>query len=169
MMTIAENHVVEMNYKLTSTDGEMLDSSEGKGPLAFIMGHQNIIPGLEKGMAGKSVGDKFKVSVAPEEAYGMRDDRMVQSVPKEHFGADAEKIEIGSQIQVQDQSGQVMIVTAVEIKEQEIVLDGNHPLAGETLHFDVEIVNVRDASEEEVAQGQVKAKSSECDPNGGCC
>lgn len=168
-MTISDGHVVEMNYVLTSTDGQTLDSSEGKAPLAFIIGKQNIIPGLEKEIVGKSQGDSFSVTVAPEEAYGERNEAMVQSVPKSEFGTDIDQIEVGTQFQLQDQSGRGLIATAVEIKEEEIVLDANHPLAGETLNFAVEIVGVRSASDEELSAGRVAAEESCCDSNSGCC
>lgn len=162
MGTIADGHVVEIEYTLTADDGQTLDSSKGEEPLAFIIGQQNIIPGLEKEVIGKSKGDAFKVTIQPKDAYGVRDEKMVQAVPKKEFGTDIDKIEIGTQFQLQDQNGQMVIASAIEITENEIVLDANHPLAGETLHFDVEIVGVRAATEEELSHGHVHSE-------GGCC
>ena len=168
MTTIADGHVVEMNYTLTNSRGEVIDSSNGKAPLSYIQGKQNIIPGLEKEMTGKKVGDSFKVTVGPEEGYGTRNESMVQSVPKEQFGPEASNVEVGMRFQVEGPGGQMLLVTAVDVKENEVVLDGNHPLAGETLSFDVEVVALREATEEELEKGEVQEESKSCSGTG-CC
>ena len=133
------------------------------------MGKKNIIPGLENEIAGKSVGDSFNVTIAAEDAYGLRDEKMIQSVAKSEFGENADKVEVGHQFQIQNQNGEPMIVRVIEVKESEIVLDANHPMAGETLHFDVKIVSTREATEKELERGELVEDKGECDPDGGCC
>ncbi len=152
-MKIATNKVALINYTLTNDQGEVLDSSEGAEPLAYIHGAGNIIPGLENALDGRQQGDAFKVSIPAEQAYGERDDRLTQIVPKTMFSG-VDDIEIGMQFHAQTDAGmQVITVTAVE--GDDVTIDGNHPLAGETLHFDVEIVEVREASSEELDHGHV--------------
>ena len=152
-MKIATNKVALINYTLTNVQGEVLDSSEGAEPLAYIHGAGNIIPGLENALDGRQQGDAFKVSIPAEQAYGERDDRLTQIVPKTMFSG-VDDIEIGMQFHAQTDAGmQVITVTAVE--GDDVTIDGNHPLAGETLHFDVEIVEVREASSEELDHGHV--------------
>jgi len=153
MTKITDGHVVEMNYTLTNSKGEILDSSESNSPLAYIQGKKNIIPGLEKEMTGKKVGDTFKVTVKPEEAYGYRNEAMVQPVAKEQFGPEASEIQVGMQFELESDDGQVKLATAIEVRENEIVLDANHPLAGETLNFDVEVIGVKEATKEELEKG----------------
>lgn len=169
MNTINENAVVEIGYVLKNGESEIVDSSKDSGPLSFIMGKKNIIPGLESEIATKSVGDSFKITVEPKDAYGERIEAMVQSVPKAQFGDDADKVQLGSQFQVEDKNGQPLVVQVIEIKNDVIVLDANHPLAGETLHFDVTILSTREATSEELEKGYLVPEKSECDPNGGCC
>ena len=106
-----------MNYKLTNESGEVLDTSENRGPLAYLHGKNNIIPGLEKEMLGKKVGDKFQVVVKPEEGYGVRDEAMVQVVDKAQFGADADNLQLGMQFQLQTPDGQAIVVTVIDIKD----------------------------------------------------
>ena len=168
MTTVADGHVVEINYTLTNNKGDVIDSSNGTAPMAFIQGKQNIIPGLEKEMAGKKIGDSFKVTVGPEEGYGPRHKEMIQSIPKEQFGPDAPNIQVGMQFQLEGSNGQAVLVTAIEVRENEVVLDGNHPLAGETLHFDVEVISLREATEKELAKGNLEDDSKDCSDNG-CC
>jgi len=150
---ITKNKVVSIHYTLTNNGGEVIDSSNGEDPLAFIYGLGQIIPGLEKELDGKATGDKFQVSIPPEEAYGVRNDQMVQKVPKTEF-EEVETVQVGMQFQVDTPNGP-MILTVVEILENELVLDANHPLAGETLNFDVEVSAVRDATQEELDHGHV--------------
>ena len=156
MSSIVDGNVVEMNYKLTDDAGNLIDTTEGFSPLAYIQGKQNIIPGLEKELLGKKAGDKFSATIKPEDAYGLRSDDMTQAVPKEQFGPNAENIAIGTEINVEDQDGNPFTVTVADVKENEIILDANHPLAGITLHFEVEVVSVRDATSEELNKGFIE-------------
>ena len=152
-MQIAQNAVVSFHYTLTNNEGEVLDSSEGREPLAYIHGAGNIVPGLEKELDGKTSGDKLKVAVSPEEGYGDVQEALVQEVPREAFQG-VEEIEDGMQFQAQTQGGPLM-VTVTKVEGDTVTVDGNHPLAGETLNFDVEITNVREASAEELEHGHV--------------
>ena len=151
MTTISNDTVVQFNYTLTNAEGDVLDQSRGE-PLAYLHGHHNIIPGLENQMTGKSAGDKFKVTVAPEEAYGEYVQEAVQEVPRTNFQG-VDNIEVGMQFQSQTDDGQVMLVTVKDVNDDVVVVDGNHPLAGVELTFDVEIVEVRAATADEIAHG----------------
>jgi len=150
-MNIAKDCVVEIDYTLTDSKGTVLDTSEGKAPLAYLHGSKNIIPGLEKELEGKVVGDTFKVQVTPAEAYGERSDQMISEVPKAEL-AHLQDLQVGSQLQAQAPNG-VQIFTVTAVDGDKVTLDGNHPLAGETLHFDVTVKNVRAATEDEKAHG----------------
>lgn len=152
-MKVAENMVVLIDYTLTDNDGDVIDSSEGAGPLAYLHGAGNIIPGLEAALLGKEAGDDVKASIEPENAYGERQEEMKQDVPKELFGG-VDNIEVGMQFQSETDQGPVM-VTVVTIGEEMITVDGNHPLAGVHLNFDVTIREVREPSEEELEHGHV--------------
>lgn len=152
-MQVQNDHVVSIDYTLKNDAGEVMDTSEQNGPLAYLHGHQNIIPGLEKALDEKSVGDSFTVSIEPADAYGERDERMIQTVPRSMFQG-VDEIEPGMRFQAQTEGG-VTVVTIKEVNGDEITLDGNHELAGETLHFDVEVKDVRPASEEELEHGHV--------------
>ncbi|HHJ38783.1 MAG: peptidylprolyl isomerase [Methylothermaceae bacteria B42] len=150
-MQVSENKVVSIHYTLKNDAGEVIDSSTGRDPLTYLHGAGNIIPGLEKALAGKDSGEHVDVSIAPEEAYGARNESLIQSVPKAAFEG-VDKIEPGMQFQAQTPSG-MQVLTVVEVKDDEVVVDGNHPLAGQTLHFSVDIAEVRDATEEELSHG----------------
>ncbi|MFO7604506.1 MAG: peptidylprolyl isomerase [Gammaproteobacteria bacterium] len=152
-MTIAENKVVTIEYTLKNDAGEVLDTSEGREPLVYLHGAQNIIPGLENALAGKVVGDALEVRITPEQAYGERDDSMKQEVPRDMFGD--EDIQVGMQYHAQGPEGDMLVVTVISATETHVTVDGNHPLAGEHLNFSVEVKDVRDASEEEVEHGHV--------------
>ncbi|MCF8465059.1 MAG: peptidylprolyl isomerase [Flavobacteriales bacterium] len=152
-MTITENKVVLIHYTLKDASGEILDSSEGHDPLAFIQGIGNIIPGLEEALAGKAVGDKVKATIEPEKAYGVRVEENVHIVPLSSFQADGdEKLVEGMQVRVETNEG-VSIADVAKIDGEEVTLDLNHPLAGETLHFDVEIIDIREATKQELEHG----------------
>jgi FKBP-type peptidyl-prolyl cis-trans isomerase SlyD len=152
-MQIAQNSVVAFHYTLTNDEGEVLDSSEGREPLTYLHGAGNIIPGLEKELEGRENGEKLQVAVNPEEGYGETQPSLVQEVPRDSFQG-VESIEPGMQFQAQTQGGPLM-VTVTKVEGDTVVVDGNHPLAGQTLNFDVEIAEVREASEEEVEHGHV--------------
>ncbi|WP_343596535.1 peptidylprolyl isomerase [Acinetobacter sp.] len=152
MTAIANNHVVSFNYTLTNAEGETLDQSQGE-PLAYLHGAGNIIPGLEKALEGKTAGDKFKVTIPAAEGYGEYNPDLVQEVPAKMFQG-VENIEAGMQFQAQTDDG-VQIVTVKAVEGDNVLVDANFPLAGQDLTFDVEIVEVRDASEEELEHGHV--------------
>ena len=151
MTTINKDTVVQFNYTLTNAEGEILDQSRDQ-PLVYLHGHHNIIPGLEKQMMGKSAGDTFKVTIAPEDAYGEDVQEAVQEVPRANFQG-VDNIEVGMQFQSQTDDGHVMLVTVKDVNDEIVVVDGNHPLAGVELTFDVEIVEVRAATADEIAHG----------------
>jgi FKBP-type peptidyl-prolyl cis-trans isomerase SlyD len=152
-MQISADKVVSIDYTLTNSEGAVIDSSEGRGPLAYLQGHSNIIPGLESALEGKSAGDALQVTVEPKDGYGERDDNLTQAVPRQMF-ENAEEIQIGMQFQTMTEQGP-HIVTVVGVDEENVTVDANHPLAGQTLNFDVKVVEVRDASAEEVEHGHV--------------
>jgi FKBP-type peptidyl-prolyl cis-trans isomerase SlyD len=154
-MQIGDQKVVTLHYTLTDNDGRVIDKSED-GSFAYLHGASNIIPGLEDALTGKSAGEEMSVSVLPEQAYGVRDESMLQQVPKNMF-EDASQIAVGSQFHAQGPNGEMLVVTVLEVEEEHVVVDGNHPLAGVELNFDVKIIDVRDASEEEVEHGHVHA------------
>ncbi|MGJ7457246.1 FKBP-type peptidyl-prolyl cis-trans isomerase [Halomonas sp. MA07-2] len=152
-MQIAQNSVVAFHYTLTNDAGEVLDSSEGREPLTYLHGAGNIIPGLEKELEGRQAGDSLSAVVAPGEGYGEKQEQLVQEVPRDAFQG-VEGIEPGMQFQAQTQGGPLM-VTVTKIEGDTVTVDGNHPLAGQTLNFAVEIASVREASDEEVEHGHV--------------
>ena len=152
-MQIADRTVASFNYTLTNDAGEVLDSSEGREPLAYLHGKGNIVSGLEKEMTGKKVGDKFNVKVKPEEGYGVHNPALVQVVPREAFRG-VDKLEAGMQFRAESDRGPMMVVVTA-VQGDTVTVDGNHPLAGATLHFAIEITEVREASVEEVLHGHV--------------
>ncbi|MCE8019525.1 peptidylprolyl isomerase [Halomonas sp. MCCC 1A11036] len=152
-MQIAQNSVVAFHYTLTNDAGEVLDSSEGRQPLTYLHGAGNIIPGLEKQLEGREAGDKLNVTVAPDEGYGEVQPQLVQEVPRDAFQG-VESVEPGMQFQAQTQGGPLM-VTVTKVEGDTVTVDGNHPLAGQKLNFDVEIAEVREASQEEIEHGHV--------------
>jgi FKBP-type peptidyl-prolyl cis-trans isomerase SlyD len=153
-MTISDNTVVSINYTLKDDEGTVLDTSENRDPLSFVYGAGSIIPGLEKALAGKTEGDSLEVVVQPAEAYGEYNDELVFAVGKDRF-QDATGLEIGSQVQAQTADGSVQVLTVKDVQDEQITLDANHPLAGQTLHFAVEVAVVRDATPQEVEHGHV--------------
>lgn len=153
-MPISHHSVAFFHYVLTDEAGKVLDQSSEGQPLAYLQGANNIIPGLEKELLGKEVGDKLKVEVVPEEAYGEYHDEAVQVVPLSVFPEDA-TVEPGVQFQAQGPEGDAMMITVTAVEDGMATIDGNHPLAGKTLFFDVEIVKVRVASEDEIKAGRV--------------
>jgi FKBP-type peptidyl-prolyl cis-trans isomerase SlyD len=154
-MQVAKNVVVIIDYTLKNDAGNVIDSSksEGREPLPYIHGMGGLIPGLEKALEGKNPGDNVNVSIAPEEAYGLRNEKLVNSVPKSAFGNAA--IIVGAQFRTQDKQGHSQVVTVTKIDADTVTIDANHPLAGATLHFDVTIKDVRQATDEELTHGHV--------------
>lgn len=152
-MQIADHTVVSFHYTLTDDQGTVIDSSAGREPLTYMHGTGQIVPGLEKVMAGRVAGDQFKVDVAPAEGYGERHAELEQQVPREAFQG-VDDIQPGMQFQGRGPQG-VINVTVTRIEDGVVHIDGNHPLAGQTLHFDVEVTDVRQATEEETEHGHV--------------
>ncbi|MGB5278749.1 MAG: peptidylprolyl isomerase [Gammaproteobacteria bacterium] len=150
-MQIGDQKVVTLHYTLTDSEGRVIDKSDD-GTFAYLHGASNIIPGLENALAGKSTGEEVTISVSPEEGYGARDDAMLQQVPKSMF-EDGSQIAVGSQFHAQGPNGEMLIVTVMEVQDEHVLVDGNHPLAGVDLHFDVTIIDVREASAEELEHG----------------
>lgn len=152
-MQIGNNSVAIIDYILKDSEGNVLDQS-GDGAFAYLHGAQNIIPGLEAALEGKSAGDAVQVEIAPEDGYGEHDPEAIQEIPRSMFPEDME-IQTGMQFQAQSPEGHMMALTIVEAKEETVVADANHALAGVTLNFDVTIKEVRQASEEELEHGHV--------------
>jgi len=153
-MLIENNKVVSIHYTLTNDAGEVLDSSEGREPLSYLHGMNNIISGLEAALTGKTSGESLTVDVEPAEGYGERIEELRQVVSREMFGG-VDDLQIGMQFQAQMSDQHPVVVTVVAIDGDEVTIDGNHPLAGETLHFDVSIEGVRHATLEEISHGHV--------------
>ena len=152
-MQIADNSVVSIHYTLTNAAGETLDSSVGQEPLTYLQGSNNIVQGLESALLGKAAGDSLQVSVTPEEGYGELREDLVQEVDRSAF-VGVDDIQVGMQFMAQTPWGD-QPVTVVKLEGESITLDGNHPLAGQTLNFDVEVLEVRAASAEELDHGHV--------------
>lgn len=152
-MKIENNKVVSINYTLRNDAGEVLDSSEGREPLVYIHGMGNIITGLESQLLGKSTGDSLKVSIPPSEAYGEYDLSQVVQVSRSQFEG-APDLKVGMRFTATSDQG-YQVVTITNINDDVVTIDGNHPLAGKTLHFDVTVVDVRDASPDELSHGHV--------------
>ncbi len=152
-MQITSGKVVLIDYTLTDDQKQTIDSSKGHEPLAYIHGSGHIIPGLEKALDGKVVGDALQVDVAPEEGYGEHDSEKIFTIPRSQVEGVPE-LKVGSQLQASGGEGP-QVVTVTKLTDSEVTLDGNHPLAGTNLHFDVTIREVRNATEEELSHGHV--------------
>lgn len=150
-MQISKNKVASIDYTLTGPEGQVLDSSQGRGPLSYLHGASNIIPGLEKELEGKVAGDALTVSVPAAQAYGAHDPQMVQAVPRSNFKGIA-KIEPGMQFEARTADGG-RVVTVVKVDDENVTVDANHPLAGMDLKFEVKVVEVREATVEEMQHG----------------
>ena len=151
-MTVENGKVVSFHYTLTNAQGDVLDQSQ-EHPMPYLHGAGNIIPGLEKELAGKKVGDKLTVNVPAAEAYGEYHEQLVNDVPREAFQG-VDQIEPGMQFQANTPEG-VQVITVKAVNGETVTVDATHPLAGQDLNFDVEIVEVREATEEESAHGHV--------------
>jgi len=151
-MKIDNNCVVSLHYTLTNDGGEQLDSSAGNDPLEYLHGGEGIIPGLEQELAGKEVGDKFVVTIQPEDAYGESRPELVSQVPRAQF-PEEQDIQPGMQFQAQGPNGETQLITVKSVDDEHVKVDGNHPLAGQILHFDVSVEGIREATEEEIAHG----------------
>lgn len=152
-MKVQDNCVVSIHYTLTDNEGTELDSSKDREPLSYLHGAGTIIPGLEKALDGVDEGENLNVVLEPDDAYGEFNEELVQTVPKAAF-EEVEKVEPGMQFQARGPDGSTQRITVVGMTEEGVTVDGNHPLAGQTLNFDVTVEGVREASEEEVQQVQ---------------
>jgi FKBP-type peptidyl-prolyl cis-trans isomerase SlyD len=152
-MQVAANTVVSFDYVLTGGDGKVIDSNEGAGPLAYIHGQGQIVPGLEEALDGRSAGDKFQVTIQPDKAYGVRDSALVQVVARDMFES-VNELEVGMRFRATLEDGE-HVFTIVGLDGKQVTIDGNHPLAGATLNFDVTVVEVRAATAEELDHGHV--------------
>lgn len=148
-MQISKHKVAAIHYTLKDNEGNVLDSSEGRDPLYYIQGIGNLIPGMEEGLEGKSKGDKINIKVSPEKGYGQPDDTLVQDVPRKAFGDQ----DVRPGMRFHTDKGQ--IITVKEVKPDTVTVDGNHPLAGVELNFAVEVVEVRNATQDEISHGHV--------------
>lgn len=155
---IQKNHVVTMHYTVSTKESVEIDSSKNGKPLVFLQGHGYLVSGLEEALTGKQTGDSFVAEIPAEKAYGDRFDNLVQSVPKNMFeGMD---VEVGMSFRATTDDGEQSVII-IDVTDEEIVVDGNHPLAGVDLTFEVEIIDVREATEEEISHGHVHG-------DGGC-
>jgi FKBP-type peptidyl-prolyl cis-trans isomerase SlyD len=152
-MTVQDQKVVSFHYTLTDADGQLIESSREREPMTYLHGTGNIIPGLEKAMAGKSAGERFQVTVEPAEAYGEKNSANVQRVSSKHFKK-PKLLQPGQVVGLQTHQGPVQ-VTVIKVGRFNVDVDANHPLAGQSLSFDVEVTAVRDATDEEKAHGHV--------------
>ncbi|MDG1752397.1 MAG: peptidylprolyl isomerase [Thalassotalea sp.] len=158
-MQISDKKVVVLHYAVSDSEDTLIDSSYDHSPLSIIQGTGYLIPGLENALVDHVAGDKFEVAVNADEAYGQRFDDYVQTVPKAMF-ADIEDLDVGTQLRATTDEGEQTVIV-IDVQDDEITVDGNHPLAGIDLKFDVEILEVRDATEEELTHGHVHGE-------GGC-
>ena len=164
-MRVSKETVVGIEYTLKDDKGNVLDASTSHGPMEYLHGASNIIPGLEQGLEGLTAGDTKVVVVQPVDAYGEYSDKLIQRVPIDHFGAN--KVEIGMRFHAETNLGMRVLVIR-HVDEQEAVLDGNHELAGKTLTFDVKVVSVRAAELTELAHGHPHQEGGCCGGGGGC-
>lgn len=149
-MEIAKNKVVALSYTLKDPDGNLLDQSDKETPFNYLHGANNIIPGLETALEGKAQGDKMSVSIDPQDGYGERNEALVRTVSRSLF--DTEEIQAGMQFTAHTEQGHTL-VTVTNVDGDDVTLDENHPLAGVTLHFDVDVIDVREATAEELDHG----------------
>ena len=158
-MKISKDHVVSLAITLRDDKGEVLESSEESGPLEYLHGYDDLVPGLEAALEGLSVGDKKEVKVPPEEGYGVYDASLVAVVPREEFPVDQE-MEVGMQVfgETEDDDEVPFWVSAMD--DEKVTLDGNHPLAGAELHFSVEVLSIRAAEADELEHGHVHGPDS---------
>lgn len=166
-MQIAINTIVELEYTLSDEAGALIDSSQGKKPLTYLHGAGHLVPGLEQALEGRAVGDEFTVDLSAEQAYGPVTPELRQTLPRENF-QDVDEIIPGMQFQAPTESG-VHLVTVVEVSEEGITVDGNHPLAGMALSFAIKVLDIREASQEEAEMGLIrKADTNEPGPESSC-
>jgi FKBP-type peptidyl-prolyl cis-trans isomerase SlyD len=164
-MNIANDRVVSINYTLTNAQGQALDAT-GVEPFSYLHGHQNIIPGLERALDGKSQGDAFKIHIPAADAYGERSEKLITTAPLDRFSG-ADSVQVGMQFHAETSDGELQTVTVTAVEGNTVTIDGNHPMAGLDLNFDVSVVDVREASAEELQHGHVHG--ADCDCGDGDC
>lgn len=152
-MIAAKDSVVHISYVLRDSKGEVLDESSAEDAFEYLQGHQNIVPGLENAIEGKKVGDKIKVSLTPDQGYGDYDPDLVRRIPKSEFPPKMRNPKQGEMLQIQEDGGEWRVWTVQKVESDVIVLDGNHELAGQDLHFEVEVHGIRAATAEEIEHG----------------
>jgi FKBP-type peptidyl-prolyl cis-trans isomerase SlyD len=177
IMQIENNKVATLSYSLKNSQGELLDQADEQQPFIYLHGANNVVVGLESRLAGKTTGDSVSAVVPPEEAYGLRDDSLTQEIPRSMFeNMDATMLVAGAQFEAQTDAGRE-IITVVSVSDDMINIDANHPLAGQTLHFEIEVLSIREASAEEISHGHVHATGGSCSSeqahehkhDGDCC
>ena len=159
-MKITKNSVVVMHYAVSDSEGTLIESSYDHKPMAIIQGTGYLIPGLEGALIDHQEGDKFEVAVACDQAYGDRHDEYVQTVPKELLQG-VEELAIGTQLRAATDEGEQTVIV-IDITDEAVTVDGNHPLAGIDLSFDVEILEVREATKEELEHGHIHSEGETC-------
>lgn len=161
-MQITDNAVASLRYTLTDSKGEILDEATVAEPFVYLHGANNIIRGLEVALTGKTTHDQLQVTIPPADAYGEFDERLTQQVSKAMFaGMDDSQIVPGAQFHAQTNNG-AQIITVAAVDGDQVIIDGNHPLAGETLHFDVTVLDVREATADELTHGHAHAEQGDC-------
>ncbi|VAW65181.1 FKBP-type peptidyl-prolyl cis-trans isomerase SlyD [hydrothermal vent metagenome] len=158
-MIITTDKATTINYTLNDSDGKLIDESKDSS-FIYLHGHGNIIPGLESALEGKSAGEIFNLIIEPADAYGEYNPAITQTVPRQAFGGEA--IEVGMQFNAESDDDHPVLITISEISGDEITIDGNPPLAGVTLHYAVEVMDVRDATEKELSHGHIHAHGESC-------
>ena len=167
-MNIETKKAVTLAYTLTDDDGKVLDTADANEPFIYLHGSGGVIPGLEKALDGKTVNDELTIKLQPSEAYGDYSDALIQEVPKEMFSEmDDKTLFVGAQFHAETNQG-MQVVTVNSINDETITIDGNHPMAGKNLNFEVKILAIRDATEDELAHGHIHAHSAN-DDDGACC
>jgi FKBP-type peptidyl-prolyl cis-trans isomerase SlyD len=160
-MRIGKHCFVAIEYRLTDEEGDELDTSGDDGPLTYVHGMQEIIPGLETALEGRSAGDSFQVAVEPTDAYGERYDELCLEIPRDEF-ENADELELGMQFSLTDDDEEEVLVSVVDFDEDVVVVDGNHPLAGVKLFFDVKVHDVRSATPAEIEESASHACGDDC-------
>ncbi len=159
-MIVEKEKAVSINYVLTNDNNEILDSTQGQPPMVYLHGADNILPGLENALEGKSLKSRIQTIIPAEEGYGKNNPELVQTVPLSTF-PNSEKIEAGTQFQLETSYGP-RTATIAKIENDEVTIDMNHPLAGQNLHFDVEIADIRQATVDEIEKGHIHAEGCGC-------
>lgn len=166
-MIISKGTVVSIDYTLKDDDGNIIDKSDEGRPLVYMQGYGNIIPGLESAMEGKAEGDSVDVRVKPEEGYGVTRQEMIQVVPKDRFEGMEGEVEVGMQFHARTEQG-VIAVRVTKVENDEVTIDGNHPLADQHLNFDVKVAEIRLATIEELEKGHPHVEGGGCCGGGSC-